>query len=112
LLIGRRVLALVLGTREHVSPDLVRIDVAIADSRQEIVDFVELEIPCQIVKLDAVHVQSFERLFDHLAPADDVFVALLAAEPLANLFTGVGGVYEAEVRVEPIARWTARTLGS
>ena len=85
-----------------MSADLVGIDVAVAHSGQEIVDLVEFEVRRQIVELDAVDVQSFEGFVHHLAAADNIFIALLAAEPLADLFAGMRGMHEAEVRVEPV----------
>ena len=93
-----------------MAADLVGVDVAVANRCQEVVDFVVLEVGGEIVQLHPVDVQSLERLFDQLPAADDVLVALLPAEPLADFFARVGGVDEAEVRVQPIARGSARSL--
>src|SRR5919198_673841 len=85
-----------------MSADLIRIDVAIANRGQEVVDFVELELGGQLVELDIVDAESLERFVDELSSARDVLFTLLFAEPLANLFAGVRGPHKAQVRVEPI----------
>src|SRR5215216_239190 len=107
----RRLAALLLGAREYVPADLVGVDVAVPDRRQEIVDFVEFELAGQVVEFDAVDIQALQRFFDHLASADDVLLALLAPEPLADFFPRVSRVHEPQVGVQPIARRSTRAFG-
>src|SRR5205814_4276206 len=83
-------------------------DVARAERGQEVVDLVELEQGGQLLGRRLAEPQAGELLLHDLAAADDVLLALLPAEPLADLLAGMVGLDVVEVRVQPVA---ARALG-
>src|SRR4051812_24631663 len=105
---GRRSMLLLL-VGGHAHRDLVGMNLAIADRCQKVVDRVVVERGGKGLLAGRRHAEPLELLLHELATAGDVLLALLLAEPLADLLAGVRGLDIAEVRVEPVA---ARALGA
>ena len=93
--------------------DLLGADGAVADGGVEVVERVELVGLGHLGDLlgaDALERragQAAQLAVEVLAPVDDVLVALLALEPLADLLAGVAGAHD----LEPVARRAVGALG-
>src|SRR5690349_11489711 len=91
----------------------LRADCAVPDGGIEVVDRLVVELPRDLEDLvrpdrcDARSRQATELAFERFTAVDDVFVAVLALEPLADLLPGVGGPND----VEPITRRPMLALG-
>src|SRR5438309_2424730 len=101
--------AFAVAEAQHGAP---RADVAVSDSRQKVVEGIELEFLSQLVELIVLDraqrhlTQAAEFFVKRLAPLLDVLFSPLLLEPLPYLFPGARRLDEAQ----PVTRRTARTL--
>src|SRR5690606_29676166 len=83
---------------------------AVADRGEEVVQLgVTRELLQDVLELH-VEAEAAQLALQRLLALGDVLVALLPAEPLADLFTGGGGLDVAVVRLEPVTPWAVDGL--